>query len=218
MWHSLHAAQKLGRIWIGIDITRLATTLIKSRLYDAFQIEAKKDYDLIGEPPTLTEAHHLATQDRYQFQWWALGLIPARPQGGQADSKTGKKGKDKGIDGIMTFQDTISGPHKRIIIQVKSGKVTSRDIRDLNGTVDREKAVIGVFITLEPASRDMEIEALEIGKWHCDSFDRDYPKIQILTIEELLDGAKPQFPGLKDTTLPKAQREQENQVEQKSLL
>ncbi len=214
---AVHAAQKLGRTWIGIDITRLATTLIKSRLYDAFGIEAKKDYDLIGEPTTLTEAQHLATQDRYQFQWWALGLIPARPHGGQGDSKTGKKGSDKGIDGIMTFQDDLSGPHKRIIVQVKSGKVKSGDIRDLNGTVDREKAAIGVFVTLEPPSRNMEIESLEIGRWHSEAWHRDYPKIQILTIEALLAGAKVQFPGT-DTTLKQAQREQEKRGEQGALL
>ncbi len=214
---AVHAAQKLGRTWIGIDITRLATTLIKSRLYDAFQIEAKKDYDLIGEPTTLTEAKHLATQDRYQFQWWALGLIPARPQGGQGDSKTGKKGKDRGIDGIMTFQDDPKGLHKRIIIQVKSGKVGSGLIRDLIGTVESEKAVMGVFVTLEPPSRDMELAALSVPKWHSDTFNRDYPRIQILTIEELLNGAKVQFPGT-DTTLSKAQREQEKQGEQGALL
>jgi len=214
---AVHAAQKLGRTWIGIDITRLATTLIKSRLYDAFQLEAKKDYDLIGEPTTLTEAKHLASQDRYQFQWWALGLIPARPQGGQGDSKTGKKGKDRGIDGIMTFQDDPKGLHKRIIIQVKSGKVKSEHIRSLIGTVDSEKAVMGVFITLEPPSRDMELAALSVPKWHSDTFNRDYPRIQILTIEELLNGAKVQFPGT-DTTLSKAQREQEKQGEQGALL
>ncbi len=214
---AVHAAQKLGRTWIGIDVTYLATTIIKSRLYDAFEIEAKKDYNLIGEPTTLTEARHLATQDRYQFQWWALGLIPARPQGGQGDSKTGKKGKDRGIDGIMTFQDDPKGHHKRIIIQVKSGKVKSGDIRDLIGTVTRENAVMGVFVTLEPPSRDMEMEALSIPKWHSDTFDRDYPKIQILTIEELLNGAKVQFPGT-DTTLSKAQREQDRIGEQGALL
>jgi len=163
---AVHAAQKLGRIWVGIDITPLATALIKSRLYDAFKIEAKKDYDLIGEPTTLSDAKHLANQDRYQFQWWALGLIPARPYGGQAGSKTGKKGADKGIDGVMTFSDSTNDTDKRIIIQVKSGKVKSSDIRDLNGTVDREKnAVMGIFITLEPPSRNMELEAMEIGYW-----------------------------------------------------
>ncbi len=214
---AVHAAQKLDRIWVGIDITPLATALIKSRLYDAFKIEAKKDYDLIGEPTTLSDAKHLANQDRYQFQWWALGLIPARPYGGQAGSKTGKKGADKGIDGVMTFSDSTHDSDKRIIIQVKSGKVKSSDIRDLNGTVDREKnAVMGIFITLEPPSRNMELEAMEIGYYHSEGFNRDYPKIQILTIEQLLAGEKVKFPGT-DTTLKQAPREF-NQIKQQDLL
>jgi len=214
---AVHAAQKLNRIWAGIDITPLATTLIKSRLYDAFGIKAKKDYDLFGEPTTLDDAQHLANQDRYMFQWWALGLLPARPHGGHGDSKEGKKGSDKGIDGVMTFQDSAGGVHKRIIVQVKSGKVSSRDIRDLNGTVDREKnAVIGVFVTLEKPSRNMEIEALEIGRYVSEGFNRDYPKIQILTIEQLLAGEKVLFPGT-DTTLKQAQREMQSSGEQQLL-
>jgi len=215
---AIHAAYKLERIWVGIDITPLATTLIKSRLYSAFKIEAKKDYELLGEPTTLADAHHLAQQDRYQFQWWALGLLPAFPYGGQGDSKQGKKGSDKGIDGIMTFRDSGEDHEKRIIVQVKSGKVSSRDIRDLNGTVDREKnAVIGVFITLEPPSRNMVLEALELGRYKSVVFKREYPKIQILTLEDLLNGAKVQFPGT-DTTLKQAQREEPNLGEQKPLL
>jgi len=214
---AVHAAQKLGRVWAGIDITPLATTLIKSRLFDAFGIEAKKDYDLFGEPTTLADAEHLAKQDRYQFQWWALGLIPARPQGGQGDSKEGKKGADKGIDGVMTFQDTTNGVHKRIMVQVKSGKVKSGDIRDLNGTVDREKnAVMGVFITLQKPSNDMEIEAMSYDPYQS-GFNRHYPKVQIFTIEQLLNGAKVQVPG-SDTTLKQAQRERDSAGEQRSLL
>ncbi len=214
---AVHAAQKLGRIWVGIDITPLATTLIKSRLYSAIKLEAKKDYDLLGEPVTLDDAKHLAQQDRYQFQWWALGLLPAYPYGGQGDSKQGKKGADKGIDGIMTFRDSGEA-EKRIIVQVKSGKVSSRDLRDLSGTIEREKnAVLGVFITLEPPSRNMELEVLEIGPWRSTVWQKDYPKIQILTIEQLLNGAKVQFPGT-DTTLKQAQREEPNLGEQKPLL
>jgi len=204
---AVHAAQKLNRIWAGIDITPLATTLIKSRLYDAFGIEAKKDYDLFGEPTTLDDALHLANQDRYLFQWWALGLLPARPHGGHGDSKEGKKGSDKGIDGVMTFQDSAGGVHKRIIVQVKSGKVSSRDIRDLHGTVSTEKnAAIGVFVTLEKPTRNMETAALEAGRYASEGFNRDYPKIQILTIEQLLAGEKVQFSG-HDSTLKQAQKE-----------
>jgi site-specific DNA-methyltransferase (adenine-specific) len=206
----VHAAHKLERIWIGIDITPLATTLIKSRLNHAFAIEAKHDYDVIGEPTTLADAKYLAKQDRYQFQWWALGLLPAHPYGGLASGKKGIKGADQGIDGIMTFQDSVNGLDRRVIVQVKSGKVKSSDIRDLNGTVTREKnAVMGVFVTLEEPSKPMELEAMASGYYHSDTFNRDYPKIQILTIEQLLAGAKVKFPG-KDTTLKPAQREPPN--------
>jgi site-specific DNA-methyltransferase (adenine-specific) len=216
---AVHAAQKLERTWIGIDITPLATAIIKSRLFDSFQIEAKKNYDLIGEPTTVADAKLLAKQDRYQFQWWALGLLPARPFGGQGDSKQGKKGADKGIDGIMTFKDTHKdGLDKRIIVQVKSGKVKSGDIRDLLGTVEREKnAVIGVFVTLEEPTKDMNIAAMESGYFHSDFYNRDYPKIQIFTIEQLLAGDKIKFPGT-DTTLKQAPREQPNMGEQENLL
>jgi len=108
----------------------------------------------------------------------------------------------------MTFTDSIDGTDKRMIIQVKSGKASSRDIRDLHGTVEREKnAAIGVLITLEPPSQNMKIEAMEIGYYHSAGFNRDYPKIQIFTIEQLLAGEKVKFPGT-DTTLKQAQREQ----------
>jgi len=214
---AVHAAQKLKLKWIGIDVTPLATTLIKSRLYEAFGIEAKKDYDLFGEPTTLADAEILAQgKDRYPFQWWALGLLPAHPHGGHGDSKEGKKGKDKGIDGIMTFKDSPTKVHKRIIVQVKSGKVSSDHIRDLHGTVEREKAAIGVFVTLKKPTQNMEIEALEAGRYKSEHFQRDYPKIQILTIEQLFAGAKVQFPGT-DTTLKPAQREPQNAGEQQLL-
>ncbi len=185
---AVHAAQKLKRTWLGIDITHLATALIKQRLFDAFKIKGGNQYDIIGEPINMQGAEHLAKQDRFQFQWWALGLLPARPFGAAAGNKKGKKGKDKGIDGIMTFNDTAKGKDKRIIVQVKSGKVSSRDIRDLHGTVEREKqAVMGVFITLLPATRDMLIESMEVGYYHSKALRQDYPKIQIYTIEELLE-------------------------------
>jgi site-specific DNA-methyltransferase (adenine-specific) len=88
-------------------------------------------------------ARQLALDDRYQFQWWALSLIKAKPLGGQESGKTGKKGSDKGIDGVINFLDGGASALQRIIVQVKSGKVKSGDIRDLVGTVQRENAAIG---------------------------------------------------------------------------
>ncbi len=190
----ISAAQKLGRQWIGIDITHLAIAMHKSRLKDMYGLEPGKDYQVIGEPEDLQGARQLAQDDRYQFQWWALSLIEARPQGGSDGGKTGKKGSDRGIDGVINFLDDRKGGVKRAIVQVKSGKVNSGVIRDLKGTIEREGAAIGILITLEPSTREMDIEASTAGKYHSEIWDRDYPRIQILSIEQLLAGAEVKLP------------------------
>ena len=188
------AAQKLGRQWIGIDITHLAIAMHKSRLKDMFGLEPKKDYQVVGEPEDLSGAQQLARDDRYQFQWWALSLIEARPLGGSEGSKAGKKGADRGIDGAIAFLDDRKGGVKRALVQVKSGHVNSSHIRDLKGTLERENAQIGVYITLEAPTRDMLTEAASAGFYHSEIWDRDYPRIQILSIEELLAGAEVRIP------------------------
>lgn len=184
---AIAAAQKLGRQWLGIDITHLSIALQKYRLKDMFGLEEKKDYTVVGEPEDLDSARQLAHDDRYQFQWWALSLIKARPLGGDG-GKEGKKGSDKGIDGVINFIDDAKGKPKRVIVQVKSGKVKSGDIRDLRGVIDREGASIGVFVTLDSASRDMITEAATVGVYNSQFWGRSYPRMQILTIEELLHG------------------------------
>lgn len=191
---AIAAAQKLGRKWIGIDITHLGISLVKYRLKDMFEIEAGKQYQVIGEPEDLGGARALADQDRYQFQWWALSLVRAKPLGGQEGSKQGKKGSDKGIDGVINFIDDNSGKAKRAVVQVKSGKVKSGDVRDLVGTLEREKAALGVFITLDEPSRDMQTEAASAGFYHSPGWNQDYPRLQLLTIEQLLKGADIKMP------------------------
>jgi len=199
------AAQKLGRKWIGIDITHLAIALQRYRLQEMFP---DAQFKVIGEPESVAAAHHLAQLNRFQFEWWALSLVRARPTGGQKGSKRGKKGADRGIDGVITFLDEAKGKPKRILVQVKSGGVHSRDIRDLRGTVEREKAAMGVFVTLESSTSAMDKEAVTAGFYHSPGWNRDYPKIQILTIEHLLDGAKVQMPP-EWGTFRQAQRVQE---------
>lgn len=188
---AIAAAEKLGRKWIGIDITHLAISLIKYRMKDMFP-ECK--YQVHGEPQDYGSAVQLAQDDRFQFQWWALSLVHARPAGGDASSKTGKKGADQGIDGTINFIDDTANTLKRVIIQVKSGHVKSTDIRDLHGVIDREKAAIGAFITLEPPSGPMQKEAAEAGFYSSPIWGKDYPRIQILTIEELLSGKEIKMP------------------------
>lgn len=198
------AAEKLGRKWIGIDITHLSIALQKYRLQEAFP---DTTFEVKGEPETIGSARFLAEQDRFQFEWWALSLVRARPGKATQGSKKGKKGADKGIDGVITFIDTAKGKPKRVLAQVKSGKVSSRDIRDLVGTVEREKAAIGVFITLEEPTQPMIQEAVSAGFYEAVAWGQKYPKIQILTIEALLGGASVQMPPAYGT-FKQAQREE----------
>lgn len=185
------AAQRLGRRWIGIDITYLSIALQKYRIEQMFP---GVSFEVIGEPEDLDDARQLANDDRYQFQWWALSRIRARPLGGEAGSKKGKKGSDKGIDGVITLFDEGNTKPKRVLVQVKSGHVKSGDIRDLVGTVQREEAVMGIFITLEPPTADMKKEAVTAGFYNSPFTGQNHRKIQILTIEELLHGAKVDMP------------------------
>jgi site-specific DNA-methyltransferase (adenine-specific) len=210
---TIAAAQKLGRKWVGIDITHLSIALQKYRLQEMFP---DIQFKVIGEPHDVGAAKQLAQDDRYQFQWWALSLVRAKPLGGQEGSKTGKKGSDKGIDGVITFIDDAYSKSKRVLVQVKSGHVKSGDVRDLVGTVQRENAAIGVFITLEEPTRDMKTEAISAGYYESPGWNQRYPRIQIFTIAELLRGAKidmpPQYGTFKQT-----QRVRQNEGEQPEL-
>ena len=176
------AAQKLNRQWLGIDITHLAVALMKSRLKDMFNLDPGVDYEVVGEPQDVGSARALAEQDRFQFQFWAVSLLEAQPQDQQ------RRGADRGIDGVIHF---IDGPRRtlhRAVVQVKSGRVSSPDVRDLKGVVEREKAALGLFISLEEPTRDMRTEAASGGLFHSDLWQRDFPKIQIRTIGQLLAG------------------------------
>lgn len=214
----ISAAQKLGRQWIGIDITHLAIAMHKSRLKTAFGLEPKKDYQVVGEPEDLAGAQQLASEDRYQFQWWALSLIEAQPLGGNSSDKTGKKGSDKGIDGVINFlDDRKGGVMKRALVQVKSGHVNSAHIRDLKGTLEREGAQIGVFITLEPATRDMNTEAVTAGSYHSEIWNKDFPRIQIISIEELLNGVEVKLPPSSSGAFKRAGKIDEDEPKQQTL-
>jgi site-specific DNA-methyltransferase (adenine-specific) len=206
---TINVAEKLHRRWIGIDITHLAISLIRTRLQDSFGRELAP-YEVIGEPKDHTGAEALALLDRYQFQWWAVGLVGARP----AQDK--KKGKDLGIDGNLYFFDDNTGKAKRIIISVKSGNIKSGDVRDLKGVMEREKAEIGAFITLKPATKDMTKEAITSGYYESPNYG-NFPKIQILTIEEILKGATLKYPQGTSQTFKRAERQTKDGLKQTDL-
>ena len=209
-------AERLGRKWIGIDITHLAISLMKSRLRDTFSSDLS-DYDVVGVPQDVESARALALESehdgRYQFEYWALGLIDARP------SKGNGKGADAGIDGYINFFDDNSGRAKRIIVQVKSGRVGRDMIATLKGDMTRENADMGVFITLEAPTRPMIQEALSTGIYTPEHYpNHRYPRLQILTIEDLLTGAQAEYPRFApDTALRRRSRSSSTSSAQRLL-
>jgi adenine specific DNA methylase Mod len=209
---AVHAAQKLGRNWVGIDVTHLAISLIERRLKDAFP-DVPGMFTVEGTPRDLAGARDLAARNKDQFQWWAVSLVDAVPQGG-----TKKKGADRGIDGIRYVQN---GPRpsdvERVLISVKGGEnVSSPMIRDLRGTIEREKALGGLFVTLAEPTRDMKKEAASAGFFET-SFGR-FPKLQICTITELLAGIRPELPPLsRSEGFRRAARETGPKAQQASL-
>jgi DNA modification methylase len=234
---TISVAQKLDRSWIGIDITHLAITLIKQRLKDSFGIEdvvraipagkgatakvaeasaeyggaTKRSFRVVGEPTSVPDAAALAVADPYQFQWWALGLVGARPV-------EQKKGADKGIDGRIIFQGDKLGSFENVILSVKAGKTGSSHIRDLKGVLEREKAAIGVLISMQEPTSAMKTEAVTAGFYESTSWNKKYPKVQLLTVEELLNGKKIEMPPIKQVsvtfkTAPKAKNKKSEQHE-----
>lgn len=200
---TIDAAEKLGRRWIGIDITSLSTALIKARLRDTYG--DKLEIKTVGEPTSAADAERLAAEDKYQFQWWALGLVGARPV-------EEKKGADKGIDGKILFRETLSQPKPHaIIFSVKGGGTGVGDVRDLRGVIEREKAAIGVLITLHEPTGPMKTEAAEAGFYESAAWSAKYPRLQLRTVEELLaDKAVERPPGVvQDEALKRAPRARE---------
>ena len=204
------AAEKLKRQWIGIDITHLAVALMKNRLKTAFDLDPGVDYDVVGEPQDVGSARALWEQDPYQFQYWAVSLLEAQPQGEQ------KRGADRGIDGLLYFIDGARRTPQRVVVQVKGGRVSSPQIRDLKGVVERESAALGLFITLEQPTRDMRTEAASGGFFHSELWDRDFPKIQIRTVSEMLEGQGFELPPRPSAYQP-AQRVRRPQGQQAQL-
>lgn len=206
---AVHAAQKLGRKWIGIDITHLAISIIEQRIKSAFPGII---FDVQGVPRDLASAQDLARRDKYQFQWWVCSLVNAQPYQGK------KKGADSGIDGLLYFRDD-DGLAKKIIVSVKGGEnVSVSMIRDLKGVLEREKAQIGLFVTLTPPTQSMIKEAITAG-YYASPLLGSYPRLQILTVEGLLNDTeralypdlsrggetfkqvKPEIPGKQDRLL-----------------
>jgi site-specific DNA-methyltransferase (adenine-specific) len=191
------AAHRLGRQWIGIDVTYLAVDLMRQRLVDTFPDDFPDGVHIDGEPADEAAALALAERDKYQFQFWIVAKLGATARGG-----VNRKGRDQGIDGVTTFPerdpnnpDDTTLDHKQVIISVKGGGTSVRDVRDLVGTVEREHAAIGVLVTARTPTRDMVNEANAAGLYHSTWDGSAYPKIQILTAGQIVQGQRIDMPS-----------------------
>jgi site-specific DNA-methyltransferase (adenine-specific) len=201
-------AERLQRRWIGIDVTYLAIDLIRKRLKDSFGSELTP-YEEIGIPRDVPSAERLFQIDPFQFECWALATVGAR-------SARDKRGADRGIDGVMNLRDEYSGEYKKIILQVKGGHVSVSQVRDLKGVLEREQAEIGVFLTLRKPTRQMRQEADEAGPFIDQGFpEKRFPRLQILTMEEVFAGKKINLPTWwSQDTFKKSTRRRKNNPEE----
>lgn len=194
---AVHAAQKLGRQWLGIDVTHLAIGLIEKRMGDAFP---GLKFDVVGRPQSLADAEELARRDKHQFELWALSIVDADPW------KGGRKGPDGGIDGIIWFKPDGKKTEKAIV-EVKGGATGVKDVGRLAQVMERESAKIGVLITAQLPTRAMERDAAAVGVWTNDYTGRSHPRLQILTLAELFQNKRPDIPWIDTSNQKKAKRE-----------
>lgn len=196
---TVSVAERLKRRWIGIDITYLAIDLIMRRLRDTFG-EELRPFKVVGVPTDLASARHLAGTDPLQFQQWAVSLVGARP--------VQSRGADQGIDGYMYFVEG-TGETAKIVIQVKAGKTGVKHVRELLGVIDREKAAIGVLLTVSEPTSAMRREAAAAGFYQSPTTAQRYPRLQLITLEEAMGGTRIQLPppeSRQDVTYKKARR------------
>lgn len=216
---AVDAAQKLGRQWIGIDVTHLSIGLIERRMKDRYGDALQ--YEVIGTPNDRASAEKLAAEEPHQFQYWITQAIGGQPYQG------GRKGMDRGIDGFiyytkpnLTDQGSVKSTTEAAIISVKAGqRVGVAMVRDLKGVMEREKADIGIFVCVIMPTREMEREAASAGVYTDAQTGQTYPRLQIYTLAEYFAGLRPKVPMLdRQAGFKKAGREDTAAGKQGSLL
>ena len=205
---AVHAAGKLQRDWIGIDVTFPAIQIIDDRL--SHHLPGAK-YEIIGIPKTLDDAAALADFDKFQFQFWSVALVGGHSRYGR------HKGSDQGVDGQFFFKLNAKTDGMGII-SVKGGKsVNPSMVRDLRGTIEREGAEIGVFISLSEPTAQMRKEAAAAGFF--ESSQGRHPRLQLRSIEELLSGKSINCPLQYTTvTMTQAGRKQAQAKQKKTAI
>ncbi|MGN6253355.1 MAG: DNA methyltransferase [Marmoricola sp.] len=188
---TIDAAQRLGRRWLGIDITYIAVDLINKRLIDRFGAEIADTYEVSGIPRDKAAALALFSESPFDFERWAVSLINGQPNQKQVG--------DKGVDGVARFP--LGDPNKKarqvgqVLISVKGGKhIGPQFVRDLLGTVNTQHAEMGVLITMTEPTRGVVDAVNHAGTYTHPANGQTFPKVQVITVSELLAGKRPKLP------------------------
>lgn len=154
-----------------------------------FGLDIFRNINIEGEPVNVDEALALAKENKFGFQCWAVGRLGAPPI-------EHRKGADRGIDGRIYFHDDF-GASKHIIISVKAGEhIGPAFVRELRGVVDREKATMGILVCVKAPTPEMRREVNQAGVYR--SINRDFPKLQIITVEDIFADKPLNIPGRLD--------------------
>jgi DNA modification methylase len=186
---TIDAAIKLDRQWLGIDITYIAVGLIQARLKDTYGESIASTYKVEGIPRDLRGAQALFNSSPFDFERWAVTLADGTPNEKQVG--------DRGIDGVIRFLNDAKGkaPGGRVLVSVKGGRsVNPAMVRDLIGTVDSQKAEMGLLILMQPPTPGMIEAANHSGSYVWPVNGQSFPRVQIITVPELLNFRRPKMP------------------------
>ena len=175
---TIDAARDSNRHWLGIDISIDAVKVIRNERLDV----SSRDYRMIYRPSDMRAAAVFAAEQPFAFQDWAVEKL-----GGTA---TKRRSGDRGVDGRCYFRETSNGQLRQIIVSVKSGKVSPTFVRELQGAVDTQRAEMGVLITLREPTKQMLRDAASSSMYG------SFPRIQIITVEQLLSGKRLDLPEM----------------------
>ncbi|ORL96638.1 DNA methyltransferase [Prescottella equi] len=204
---TVDAAQRLGRSWVGIDVTYISIDLIKKRLQHTYGTDVFETFETNGIPSDLAAARALFSQSPFDFERWAVSLVNAEPNQKQVG--------DKGIDGVARFPLGPKGQFGKVLVSVKGGKnLNPGMVRDLSGTVDAQKAAMGIFLTLTTPTKGV-LDAVDHGGVYTHpANNQTYPRLQTFTVGQLMSGKKPNMPP---TVLPYIKAEKKEAAAPDSL-
>lgn len=181
------AAQRLGRRWVGIDVSYLAVDLIDTRLRDIFGQAVATTYEIRGTPKDLDGAMALFARSPFEFERWAVARVGGTPNSKQVG--------DKGVDGVIRFPLDNKTAVGRALVSVKGGvQINPAMVRDLAGTIQTQRAEMGVLVLMGKPTRGMIDAAQHSGSWTYPLTGQQYPRAQIISVAELLAGQQPAMP------------------------